>query len=180
MWKLITKCKTTIAPCIALYKSGSLICNSMIPKKGRMADQWSTVRFAIPLSTSVIISEVFCVNLFNWRYEVILHGGWSLTILEDLWRSLLGISKTLLCPKDQWKLFVAFWTEFRSLAYIDEGFSLFHALSKSIEYNTASSIAENIFGTDLNQMVMTYALNYQVLVLWVNWYYLVVLQISFD
>ena len=33
--------------------------------------------------------------------QAFLHGGRSLTILENLWRGLLGILKTSLYPKDQ-------------------------------------------------------------------------------
>jgi len=61
---------------------------------------------------------VTCTQLtpLTGELQVSLHGGRSLTILENLhvtilenlWRGLLGILKTLLSSKDQRKLFVHF------------------------------------------------------------------------
>ena len=58
----------------------------------------------MPLGTSVIVSEV-CQS---GDMQVFLHGGRSLTILENLWRCLYWILKTSLSPKDQRELFVPF------------------------------------------------------------------------
>ena len=80
----------------------------------------------MPLSTSVIVSEV----CYSGDMQVFLHGGRSLTILENLsgrsltilgnlsgrsltilenlWRGLYWILKTSLSPKDQRELFVPF------------------------------------------------------------------------
>ena len=73
-----------------LYKIISLICNF---RRHCIADQQSIVRFAMPLSTSMIASEVCCVDSFDWRYAGSLQGekslenlsGKSLTILDNLW-----------------------------------------------------------------------------------------------
>jgi len=85
----------------------------MPPYEVLTADQWSIVRFAMPLSTSVIISEV-CLS---GGMQAFLHGGRSLTILENLWRGLYWILKTSISPKDQRELFVPFskYVLFRSV-----------------------------------------------------------------
>jgi len=120
-----TNCKTTITPHIVPYKSRSLICSqcllrrhwlqiqSMPPKEALIADQWSIVRFAMPLSTSVIVSEV-CQSggMQAWR-EVSNHFReplWEVSnhFREPLERSLDWILKTSLSPKDQKELFVPF------------------------------------------------------------------------
>ena len=55
-------------------------------------------RFAIPLSTSVIMRSGVLTPLTG-DIQVSLHGERSLTILENLWRGLLGILKDLIIFK---------------------------------------------------------------------------------
>ena len=118
MWKSIVVLAFYHHDVISGIKYKTTITHHTVPYKNRSltADQQSMVRFAMPLSASVIVSEV-CQK---WRYagipvwmEVSSHFReplWEVSnhVREPLERGFYWILKTSLSPKDQRELFISF------------------------------------------------------------------------
>ena len=82
--------------------------SALLPEGG-IVDQWSIVRSAMLLSTSVIISVACLVVVTPSTKEI--RG----LILENLSRGLLGILKTSLSPKDQQILCIPFSKSYKQI-----------------------------------------------------------------